>query len=1263
MSNLSPRMFGPIYVFFITLALLIVIGVFSSVRSIGSSGGDSSGGGSTRSDSPGALDHGGGASEEAIWVNGALVPPLPEDPDRRAAAIALARNGAAPIVEKGSRYYPDRLQVVHPIAVAALSTLARPSEPVRTISPDLRFLPARQPIPDRFHPGPRELMEVRHEMSNFGIPAARTMPTTPSLLKDFFGLDYTGMDPPSPDIAAGPRHVIEVVNARWRTTDKCGLPRQDGSFSDRLGSYPSDYYFDPKVIFDAWDGHWLMAICGFRVVTEESFIYLLVSESNDPLGRWWYYPLGFNLPSESWSSSPDLSTDPDAIYITSNQWSFSTGNFQGSNIRVLKKTEVYLEQPATQALFGGMTNPGDGTLVHTLRAAKMYDYGGTFWLLNSKPGGGDFMTLWGITGPPTAPVLTGYNVPVGTYDDPPDAVQPNAQLIDTGDARLSNAVYQANRIWTMKTARVNWGGPADYASIQITRINTLTKSVINELGYGTSGLYLFGAGFDFDAWPENRAIACFSQCGASTYLEARYVEWTESSTWGTHMPLHVGEANYAHSGSPPWRWGNYCAVDRDLMDNKTLWMAAPYASNDPLPSWDTHVGATAFESADLPVVTPAGPFVSTGIEGSPMVPVLFEYTLENPGPIALYWELTGLDSWQNASQYSGVLAPGETKVVDITLDPIVQTFAPGEYVDEYYFEDCTAYSMATRRTVLTVGSEDACPGTQFALIPNVSPVPASLDPDEYGLFVTAIRDMHVCAIAIKADLVLPQTITGRIYRANGTTRGSLLASGVHTAVTPGDGYHYIPVHCTLEACQEYDIAVEIGAVIGCENFYDTEAPFDCHGTIRVRDAEIAGNPASTVMPHIAIIGETECANIADLAAGEVEPDICSDSGGERGIFITANRSFTICAIGWEADFSTTPVELGASIYEVNGATRGPLIATGIGLTTDTGMRMHRIPISATLVEGRDYDIAVSFPAGSWTCVAEDDAALPYTNGTPFRVFDSEQAGNPANAFVPHFTVEWSFAPKEISYSLAKPDEGYPPPHVSFQAHQDYGIFVESLVDQELYALAWRAAVPAGAVIGARVYQRSGNIRTALLSEGSIYSASPNMRYHGIPVAASLVAGGEYDFEIDITDVAEWNYWLDTGLPYEPYGLLRVVDGEQGGDPSNLALIDMRFTACNDLATTAGREPTTPPAFHLSAPSPNPISERAMFVYSLDRAGPVTVTLFDVKGRRVATLLGSSERPAGAGRFEFDLRNIAAGVYFLKLESGGKSASRKITIIH
>jgi hypothetical protein len=75
-------------------------------------------------------------------------------------------------------------------------------------------------------------------------------------------------------------------------------------------------------------------------------------------------------------------------------------------------------------------------------------------------------------------------------------------------------------------------------------------------------------------------------------------------------------------------------------------------------------------------------------------------------------------------------------------------------------------------------------------------------------------------------------------------------------------------------------------------------------------------------------------------------------------------------------------------------------------------------------------------------------------------------------------------------------------------------------------------------------------------------------------------------------------------------------------------------------------------------SPNP-SLSPLVSWQVGRAGPVSVDLYDAAGRHVRSLFSTNQ--ALSGSFRVDTRELGSGLYILKLQSAGKSASTKLVV--
>jgi len=81
--------------------------------------------------------------------------------------------------------------------------------------------------------------------------------------------------------------------------------------------------------------------------------------------------------------------------------------------------------------------------------------------------------------------------------------------------------------------------------------------------------------------------------------------------------------------------------------------------------------------------------------------------------------------------------------------------------------------------------------------------------------------------------------------------------------------------------------------------------------------------------------------------------------------------------------------------------------------------------------------------------------------------------------------------------------------------------------------------------------------------------------------------------------------------------------------------------------------------------PNPAQSQVTIRYALPKRHEATLRLYDVLGREVRTVVGGKQegrRQAGRQQVTLDVSELPSGVYFLRLESAGKTQTRKFTVL-
>ncbi len=88
---------------------------------------------------------------------------------------------------------------------------------------------------------------------------------------------------------------------------------------------------------------------------------------------------------------------------------------------------------------------------------------------------------------------------------------------------------------------------------------------------------------------------------------------------------------------------------------------------------------------------------------------------------------------------------------------------------------------------------------------------------------------------------------------------------------------------------------------------------------------------------------------------------------------------------------------------------------------------------------------------------------------------------------------------------------------------------------------------------------------------------------------------------------------------------------------------------------------SPLAFTLEQNYPNPFNPSTTISYSLETAGAVNISVYNLMGQKVATLVDEN-KSAGQYNIRWNAANVSSGMYYYRLEANGQSITRKMTLI-
>jgi len=151
-----------------------------------------------------------------------------------------------------------------------------------------------------------------------------------------------------------------------------------------------------------------------------------------------------------------------------------------------------------------------------------------------------------------------------------------------------------------------------------------------------------------------------------------------------------------------------------------------------------------------------------------------------------------------------------------------------------------------------------------------------------------------------------------------------------------------------------------------------------------------------------------------------------------------------------------------------------------------------------------------------------------------------------------------------------------------------------------------------------------------------------------PVAVRVLRGESDPVAVSGSLDGTTRRWLDRGVePGEGYVYWLEVTDSEG--------YVTRFGP-----TAAVVVPEQAQRLALDEPYPNPADNSVSIAYTLPEAQRVSLSVYDLAGRRVA-VLSEGELPAGRHEVAWDCAAAAAGVYLLRLETQGAALSRRVVL--
>ena len=136
-----------------------------------------------------------------------------------------------------------------------------------------------------------------------------------------------------------------------------------------------------------------------------------------------------------------------------------------------------------------------------------------------------------------------------------------------------------------------------------------------------------------------------------------------------------------------------------------------------------------------------------------------------------------------------------------------------------------------------------------------------------------------------------------------------------------------------------------------------------------------------------------------------------------------------------------------------------------------------------------------------------------------------------------------------------------------------------------------------------------------------------------------------------TNVPQSYSFTDNGGFAGAYYRLKQIDLDQS----------VHFTEPIQVTGVTGVNDQVPASFGLEQNYPNPFNPSTAITYSLSATGLTTLVVYDLLGNEVATPVNAEQGP-GSYSVSWNAKDMASGVYFYRLTSGGRSELRRMMLV-
>ena len=461
------------------------------------------------------------------------------------------------------------------------------------------------------------------------------------------GTGFAATVPPDPDMAAGPDHLVVVVNTAFEVFDTDGNsltgaiqfatffdPTRGGTdpgagtptpgctaFAFQFGAQRSAV-FDPDVVYDEDNDRFVVGIDGGG-----STFCVAATATGDPTGAWNRY--GFPTPPGEFFDFPHMGVGVDAIFMGSNQF-VSVPDvgfiFAGGQVFAMDKFDMYAGDPLTVVTRRFDSTPSNNKFDSTPQPMQLHGLfppsGSEHYIMGEffdgkshavysweDPFGTNELELEG-----DVDLAAASGVPCENFScfPIPWPQKGSVEILEANDYRGHETEWQNGLLWTTQTVSCNpKKGTRDcirWAQIDPDGVvpGTLTMDGLFSTTNGVIQAGVFGSSNDYRTFPSIAANTCNDMAvgyslGSEKVFPSIFVAGRRASDplgrIGGERRLLKGTVPYSsfqdNGGVAPQRWGDYTGMTI-APDGTTFWYVGQYARpNTPneFANWGSFVGS------------------------------------------------------------------------------------------------------------------------------------------------------------------------------------------------------------------------------------------------------------------------------------------------------------------------------------------------------------------------------------------------------------------------------------------------------------------------------------------------------------------------------------------------------------------------------------------------------------------------------------------------------------------------------------------------